>query len=75
MGHISFWSKLMMLIYSLQHEYHKRNILWPYQPPIQCVPGVKRPDHEADHSPPSRAEVKNAPSYTLPVSLHGTMLS
>jgi hypothetical protein len=26
--------------------------------------GVKRPGREADHSPPSRAEVKNAWSYT-----------
>jgi hypothetical protein len=27
-------------------------------------PGVKLPGHEADHSPPSSAEVKNAWSYT-----------
>jgi hypothetical protein len=26
--------------------------------------GVKRPEREADHSPPSSAEVKNAGSYT-----------
>jgi hypothetical protein len=37
--------------------------------PIQWVPrtlslGVKRPGREADHSPPSSAEVKNAWSYT-----------
>jgi len=36
-----------------------------YQPPIQWVPvalslGVKRLGREADHSPPSSAEVKNA---------------
>jgi hypothetical protein len=35
----------------------------PTQPPIQWVPGdlslgVKRPGREADHSPPSSAEVK-----------------
>jgi hypothetical protein len=35
------------------------------QPPIQWVPGalslgVKLPEREADHSPPSSAEVKNA---------------
>jgi hypothetical protein len=41
----------------------------PTQPPIQWVPGVlslrvKRPGREADHSPPSSAEVKNAWSYT-----------
>jgi hypothetical protein len=37
--------------------------LGPTQPPIQWVPGalslgVKRPGREADHSPPSSAEVK-----------------
>jgi hypothetical protein len=37
--------------------------LVPTQPPIQWVSGdvsleVKRPGREADHSPPSRAEVK-----------------
>jgi hypothetical protein len=39
--------------------------LGPTQPPIQWVPGalftgVKRPVREADYSPPSSAEVKNA---------------
>jgi hypothetical protein len=43
--------------------------LGPTQPPIQWVPEalplkVKRPGNEADHSPPSSAEVKNAWSYT-----------
>jgi hypothetical protein len=32
--------------------------LGPTQPPIQWVPGVKRPEREADHSPPTSAEVK-----------------
>jgi hypothetical protein len=46
-----------------------RTVLGPTQPPIQWVPGalspgVKRPGREADHSPPSSAEVKNAWSYT-----------
>jgi hypothetical protein len=46
-----------------------RTALEPTQPPIQWVPeslslGVKRPGREADHSPPSSAEVKNAWSYT-----------
>jgi hypothetical protein len=46
-----------------------RPALGPTQPPIQWVPGalslgVKRPGREADHSPPSSAEVKNAWSYT-----------
>jgi hypothetical protein len=46
-----------------------RTALGPTQPPILWVPGalslgVKRPGREADHSPPSSAEVKNAWSYT-----------
>jgi hypothetical protein len=45
-----------------------RPVLWPIQPPIQWVPGalslaVQQPGYEADHSPPSSAEVKNAWSY------------
>jgi hypothetical protein len=38
--------------------------------------GTKRPGREADHSPPSSAEVKNAWSYTsaLPIRLHGVEL-
>jgi len=36
--------------------------LGPFQPPIQWVPrylllGVMRPNHEADYSPPSGAQV------------------
>jgi hypothetical protein len=40
-------------------------------------PGVKRPRHEADYSPPFSAEVKKEWSYTsvLPVHLHGVVLS
>jgi hypothetical protein len=46
-----------------------RMALGPTQPPIQWIPrvlslGVKRPEREDDHSPPSSAEVKNAWSYT-----------
>jgi hypothetical protein len=46
-----------------------RTALGPTQPPIQWEPGaislgVKRPGREADHPPPSSAEVKNAWSYT-----------
>jgi hypothetical protein len=57
-------------------------VLGPTQPPIQWVQGtlslgVKRPEREADHSPPSRAEVKNAWSYTSTpqITLHGVVLS
>jgi hypothetical protein len=47
-----------------------RTALGPTHPPIQWVPfravslGVKRPGREADHSPPSSAEVKDVWSYT-----------
>jgi hypothetical protein len=46
-----------------------RPTLGPTQPPIQWVPGalslgVKVSGREADHSPSSSAEVKNAWSYT-----------
>jgi hypothetical protein len=46
-----------------------RTALGPTQPPLQWVPGalslgVKRPEREGDHSPPSSAEVKNSWSYT-----------
>jgi hypothetical protein len=51
------------------------------QTPIQRIPGalsleVKRPGREADLSPPSNAEVKNAWSYTFtpPILLHVVML-
>jgi hypothetical protein len=38
---------------------------------------VKRSEREADHSPPSSADVKNAWSYacTPPIRLHGAVLS
>jgi hypothetical protein len=46
-----------------------RTILGPTQLPIQLVSGalslgVKGPEREADHSPPSSAEVKNTWNYT-----------
>jgi hypothetical protein len=55
--------------FSLHHRI--QNGSGPTQPPIQWVPvalslGLKRPGREADHSPPSSAEVKNAWSYPLP---------
>jgi len=56
--------------------------LWPTQSPIQYVPWtfspeVKRPEREADHSPPSSAEIKNVWSYISPlsISLHGLVLN
>jgi hypothetical protein len=54
---------------------------WILMAPIRCVPGahslgVKRPEREADYSPPPSAEVKNAWSYnsTLPIRPHGVVL-
>jgi hypothetical protein len=53
----------------------------PTQPPIQWVPGalflgVKRLGREADHSPPSNAEVKNGEAIPpLPPHLHGFVLN
>jgi hypothetical protein len=46
-----------------------RPALGPIQPPIEWVPGalslgVKRPGREADHSPPTSAEVKKTWIYT-----------
>jgi len=31
---------------------------------VGLIPAVKRPEREADHSPPFSAEIKNAWSYT-----------
>jgi hypothetical protein len=51
------------------------------QPPIQCVSGdlslgVERQGREADHSPPTSAEVKKTWIYTsTPIRLHGVALS
>jgi hypothetical protein len=54
----------------------------PTKPPILLVPGalflgIKRPESEADHPPPSSAEVKNAWSYTSAptIRLHSVVIS
>jgi len=58
-----------------------RPALRPIQPPIQWVPeaitrGVKRPEREADHSPPPSADFMNAWTYTSthPTCPHGVVL-
>jgi len=50
-------------------KFSSRTALGPTQPYIQWVPGilsrrVKRAGREADHSPPSSAEISKAWSYT-----------
>jgi len=52
-----------------------RKALGPAQPGVLSLE-VKRLGREADHSPPSSAEGKNAWSYTTdpPISLHGVVL-
>jgi hypothetical protein len=59
-----------------------RTALGPTQNPIQWVLGavslvVKRSGREADHSPPSSAEVKECLELYLhsPIRLHGVVLS
>jgi hypothetical protein len=59
-----------------------RTVLGPTQPPNQWVPGafsmgVKRPGREADHSPPSSAEVKGRVElyFHSPIRLHGVVFS
>jgi hypothetical protein len=44
---------------------------------VALYPGLRRPGHEADHSPPSSAEVKDAWRYTSisSIFLHGVVLS
>jgi hypothetical protein len=57
-----------------------RQTLWPTHPPIERVPAavsrVKRLGREADHSSPSRAEVKNGGAVLLlPINLLGLVLN
>jgi hypothetical protein len=58
-----------------------RQTLGPIQSPIRWVPwalswGVKQPGHEADHSSPSSAEVKNDGAIPpLPICLHGIVMN
>jgi hypothetical protein len=60
---------------------YSRPALGPTQPPIQWVAGalsmrVQRSEREADHSPPSSAEVKEFVELYLysPIRLHGVVL-
>jgi hypothetical protein len=66
--------------YALHHRVQNGSGSHPTSHPMGTggsFSGVKRPGSEADHSPPSSAEVKNAWSYTStpPICLHGVVLS
>jgi len=66
----------------VENPWKKLELRWIFNfkmDPIQWVPEarfleLKLPGHDADHSPPPNAEVKNAWSYT-PIRLHGVVLS
>jgi hypothetical protein len=46
------------------------------QPPVQWVPGIKRPGREADHSPPASRGQENMDLYThSPIRLHGILFN
>jgi hypothetical protein len=67
LGYRGFESRQRLGIF--RYTTASRTALGPTYPHIQWVSGavslgVKRPGREADHSPPSSAEVKNAWSYT-----------
>jgi hypothetical protein len=55
-----------------------RPALWSTHPPIQWVsglfPGIERPGRQADHSPPTSAEVKKMRAYTSTPPYTGTSL-
>jgi hypothetical protein len=65
--------------FSLHHRVQNGSVVhsasYPVVPEALSL-GVKRPGHEADHSPPSGAEVKNSRSYiSTPIRLYGLVLS
>jgi hypothetical protein len=62
---VRFWVGARLLPLSKS----SRLVLWPIQPPIQWLlgalsMGVKQPGREADHPPPTCAEVRNTWIYT-----------
>jgi hypothetical protein len=64
------------MTYQLQRLFSEDPASYPMDNRIS-FPGVKRPGGEADHPPPSRAEVKNLSccTPTPPIHLHGMVLS
>jgi hypothetical protein len=79
-GVLGFDSRRGAWNFSLHHCVQNGSGAHPASYPMDTggsFPGVKRPGREADHSPPSSAEVKNEWSYTStpPIRLHGVVLS
>jgi hypothetical protein len=67
-------------ILPLRHRVQTGSMAHPASYPVGIrgsFSGVKRPRREADHSPPSGTEVKNAWGYifTPPIRLHGVVLN
>jgi hypothetical protein len=64
--------------------FSSRPAVGPTRPPIEWVPGVKQPEHEADHLLPCSAEIKECVDLyrhspyvfrtTLPVFTHTSLL-
>jgi len=72
------WQGLGIFLFTIMSRLDLR----PTQLPIQWVPGalslgLKQLGHEADHSPPSSANVKNVWGHTStpPICLHGMVLN
>jgi len=77
-GGFESWQRLEIFLLTTV----SRPVLGPTQPPIHWVQGtlmlgLKQRGWEADHSPPSSADIKNAWSYTStpPICLHGMVFS
>jgi hypothetical protein len=73
--HSSKLSEILLKIFSFIHCVQTASGAHPVSYPMAYSLGVNLPGREADHSPPSSAEVKNAWSYTStpPLRLHGVM--
>jgi hypothetical protein len=66
---VRFQAGAVKRLFFLRHGVHTGSGAHPFSYPKgsrgrALSPGIKRPRREADHSPPSSAEFKNAWSYT-----------
>jgi len=67
----------MQFLAELSLRHHVQTIIWAHPASYKMITGDSFPGSEADHSPPSSAEVKNGWSYafTHPIRIHGVMLN